>query len=53
MGELRNALDKTGETASGKAKIYYSMLKDLSVGSLEKLLLQYTKMWEEGRMPGS
>ena len=54
MRESRKALDKTGQTASVKDEISYgTLLKHLSVGSLEKLLLLYNKVWEEGRMPGS
>lgn len=53
MGELRKALDKTGKTAPGKDEICYSMIKHLSEGSLEKLLLLYNKVWDEGRIPGS
>lgn len=53
IGELRRALDKAGQTAPGKDEICYCMINHLSVGSLEKLLLLYNRVWVEGKMPVS
>lgn len=53
MAELQRALNNTGKTAPGKDKICYSMLKNLSPETQEKLLMFYNREWEEGKLPKS
>lgn len=53
IGELRMALDKTGQAAPGKDEINYVMIKHLSKRGLVKWPMLYNKVWKEGKMPKS
>uniref|UniRef100_A0A3B5QAR3 Reverse transcriptase domain-containing protein n=1 Tax=Xiphophorus maculatus TaxID=8083 RepID=A0A3B5QAR3_XIPMA len=49
--ELNSALRKTKNTAPGKDRIYYRMIRQLSEKSKDIILQLYNKIWEEGKLP--
>uniref|UniRef100_A0A2P2I3D6 RNA-directed DNA polymerase from transposon X-element n=1 Tax=Hirondellea gigas TaxID=1518452 RepID=A0A2P2I3D6_9CRUS len=51
VNELRSALKTCHNTAPGKDGIHYAMLKNLSDGAIEMLLVVYNRVFLEGLFP--
>ena len=53
LDELKDAISKSHDTATGPDKIHYQMLKHLPLKSLQTLLDIFNNMWETGKFPES
>ena len=53
MGELKEALKKSKDTAAGLDNIHYQFLKRLPESCLNVLLNVYNDVWESGDFPPS
>ena len=51
--ELKEAINKSHDTATGPDEVHYQMLKDLSLKSLQALLDIFNDSWEAGKIPES
>ena len=51
MGELKEALKKSKDTAAGVDNIHYQFLKRLPESCLNVLLNVYNDVWESGNFP--
>ena len=49
--ELNNALNSAGNTAPGKDKIDFNMIKQLPPNAMEYLLTLYNEIWTKGTFP--
>ena len=53
LDELKDAISKSHDTATGPDEIHYQMLKHLPLKSLQTLLDIFNNMWETGKFPES
>ena len=53
LDELKDAISKSHDTATGPDEIHYQMLKHLPLKSLQTLLDILNNMWETGKFPES
>ena len=53
LDELKEAINKSHDTATGPDEIHYQMLKHLPTKSLQTLLDMFNDMWETGKFPES
>ena len=53
LDELKDAISKSHDTATGPDEIHYQMLKHLPLKSLQTLLEIFNYMWETGKFPES
>ena len=53
LDELKEAISKSHDTATGPDEIHYQMLKHLPPRSLEALLDTFNDMWKTGKFPQS
>ena len=53
LDELKDAISKSHDTATGPDEIHYQMLKHLPLKSLQALLDIFNNMWETGKFPVS
>ena len=53
LDELRDAINKSHDTATGPDEIHYQMLKHLPPKSLKTLLAIFNDIWETGKFPES
>ena len=53
LDELKDAISKSHDTATGPEEIHYQMLKHLPHKSLQTLLDIFNNMWETGKFPES
>ena len=53
LDELKDAISKSHDTATGPDEIHYQMLKHLPLKSLQALLDIFNNMWETGKFPES
>ena len=53
LDELKDAISKSHDTATGPDEIHYQMLKHLPPKSLQTLLDIFNDMWETGKFPES
>ena len=53
LDELKDAISKSHDTATGPDEIHYQMLKHLPLKSLQTLLDILNNMWETGKFPDS
>ena len=53
LGELKDAISKAHDTATGPDEVHYQMLKHLPPKSLHALLHIFNDMWETGKFPES
>ena len=53
LDELKDAINKSHDTATGPDEIHYQMLKHLPLKSLQTLLDIFNNMWETGKFPES
>ena len=53
LDELKDAINKSNDTATGPDEIHYQMLKHLPLKSLQTLLDIFNNMWETGKFPES
>ena len=51
LDELKDAISKSHDTATGPDEIHYQMLKHLPLKSLQTLLDIFNNMWETGKDP--
>ena len=51
LDELKEAISKSHDTATGPDEIHYQMLKHLPPRSLEALLDIFNDMWKTGKFP--
>ncbi|KAK6328902.1 hypothetical protein J4Q44_G00008800 [Coregonus suidteri] len=51
--EVKRAIGKAGLTSPGKDEVCYVMLGHLSDEAMDKVLVLYNRVWEEGKLPGS
>ena len=51
LDELKDAISKSHDTATGPDEIHYQMLKHLPLKSLQTLLDIFNNMWETGKFP--
>ena len=50
---VKRAIGKAGLTSPGKDEVCYVMLSHLSDEALDKVLVLYNTVWEEGKLPGN
>ena len=53
LDELKDAISKSHDTATGPDEVHYQMLKHLPLKSLQTLLDIFNNMWETGKFPES
>ena len=53
LDELKDAINKSHDTATGPDEIHYQMLKHLPPKSLKTLLAIFNDIWETGKFPES
>ena len=53
LDELKDAISKAHDTATGPDEVHYQMLKHLPPKSLQALLDIFNDMWENGKFPES
>ena len=53
LDELKDAISKAHDTATGPDEVHYQMLKHLPPSSLQALLEIFNDMWETGKFPES
>ena len=53
LDELKGAINKSHDTATGPDEIHYQMLKHLPPKSLKSLLAIFNDIWETGKFPES
>ena len=53
LDELKDAISKAHDTATGPDEVHYQMLKHLPPQSLQALLVIFNNMWETGKFPES
>ena len=53
LDELKDAINKSHDTATGPDEIHYQMLKHLPPKSLKTLLAIFNEKWETGKFPES
>ena len=53
LDELKDAINKSHDTATGPDEIHYQMLKHLPPRSLKTLLAIFNDIWEPGKFPES
>ena len=53
LDELKDAISKSHDTATGPYEIHYQMLKQLPLKSLQTLLVIFNNMWETEEFPES
>ena len=53
LDELKDAISKAHDTATGPDEVHYQMLKHLPPKSLQALLDIFNDMWETGKFPES
>ena len=53
LDELKDAISKSHDTATGPDEVHYQMLKHLPPSSLQALLEIFNDMWETGKFPES
>ena len=53
LDELKDAISKSHDTATGPDEIHHQMLKHLPLKSLQALLDIFNNMWETGKFPES
>ena len=53
LDELKDAINKSHDTATGRDEIHYQMLKPLPPKSLKTLLHIFNDIWETGKFPES
>ena len=51
LDELKDAINKSHDTATGPDEIHYQMLKHLPPKSLKTLLAIFNDIWETGKFP--
>ena len=51
LDELKDAINKSHDTATGPDEVHYQILKHLPLKSLQKLLDIFNNMWETGKFP--
>ena len=51
LDELKEAISKSHDTATGPDEIHYQMLKHLTPKSLQTLLDIFSDIWDTGRFP--
>ena len=53
LDELKDAISKAHDTATGPDEVHYQMLKHLPPSSLQALLEIFNDIWETGKFPES